>query len=153
MRDGFNLGTRVMPRVRGPEWIEGTLAAGKNDFGWVNPAYNGEGFYFVRWDGNEKIYVVREDDIEISEVIRYVVTNLMGLPPDGAPVRTLTFPAQGRYTYATHADAQAQLDLFKPGLRQKILGDRADTLEVRPCKCWPGHFDPRGIYFDLENET
>lgn len=156
MRDGFDLGKRVIPRVRGSEWKEGTLSAcpGRQyPYGWVNHAYSGEGWYFVKWDGDEKVYVVHEDDIEISEVIRYVVTNLMGLPPDGAPVRTLTFPAQGRYTYETHADAQAQLDLFKPGLRQKILGDRADTLEVRPCKCWPGHFDPRGIYFDLENET
>lgn len=74
---------------------------------------------------------------------------MMGMP-DGVPVRTLTFPAQGRYTYATKEEAEKQLKLFEPSLRAKILGKRADTLEVRPCKCWPGHFDPRGIYFDLE---
>lgn len=83
-------------------------------------------------------------------VTRYVVTNLMVMP-NREIVRTLTFPAQGRYTYATEEEAQAQLDLFKPSLREKILGKRADTLEVRPCRCWPGHFDPKGIYFDLED--
>lgn len=63
MREGFDLGVRVMPRVRGSTWKEGTLSAGKHDYGWVNPAYNGEGFYFVRWDGDTKLYVVREDDM------------------------------------------------------------------------------------------
>lgn len=85
-------------------------------------------------------------------VLRYVITNMMDMP-DGIPTRTLTFPAQGRYTYETQEEAQRQLELFKPGLREKVLDERADTLEVRPCHCWPGHFDPKGIYFDLENEN
>lgn len=27
----------------------------------------------------------------------------------------------------------------------KYSGD----VQVRPCKCYPGHFDPIGIYFDM----
>ena len=149
MREGFDLGVRVMPRRRGSVWKEGTLSAGKQAPGWVNPAYNGEGWYFVKWDGDDKLYVVREEDIEISEVIRYVITNMI-IMAGGATARTLTFPAQGRYTYATKEEAEERLKLFELDSRTKrILSPKqASTLEVRPCRCWPGHFDPRGIYFD-----
>lgn len=78
-----------------------------------------------------------------ATVTRYVVTHI-GI--DG--LRTLTFGAQGRNTHATREEAQQRLEEFEPELRAKVLHDKADTLEVRECECWAGHFDPCGIYFD-----
>jgi len=76
-------------------------------------------------------------------VVRFVVTNV---GRDG--LRTLTFAAQGRETYATREEAEEAMRVFAPQLREKVLGDRADTLEVRECECWAGHHDPCGVYFD-----
>ncbi len=71
--------------------------------------------------------------------IRFVITNLSKC----GSMYVLTFPGQGRYTYETRDEAERILKLFEPGLRQKILGARADTLTVREVACWPVHHDPK----------
>lgn len=76
-------------------------------------------------------------------VMRWVVTHKNGLG-----WQALTFPRQGRYTYPTQEEAEAALRAFEPDLRSRVLGDRADTLEVRQVECWPNHHDPKGIYAD-----
>lgn len=81
-------------------------------------------------------------------VLRYVPTyiNAQGL-------RTLMCAAQGRDTFATAAEAQAWIDAIysnaynAPHALSRIWGDNP-RCEVRPCECWPAHFDPIGIYFD-----
>lgn len=82
-------------------------------------------------------------------VVRYVVTYRQ---PDG--MRTLAFPAQGRYTHDTFEAARADLEMTF-GLGNPNGADRIRSIwgadprfEVRPCECWPGHFDPCGVYFD-----
>jgi hypothetical protein len=62
-------------------------------------------------------------------------------------LRQLTFANQGRNHYKTEEDAQTNLELYKPDLRAKVIGDAADTLEVRPVECYDSG-DARGIYFD-----
>lgn len=74
--------------------------------------------------------------------ILYAVTHLnrkLGL-------RQLTFGNQGRNHCKTKEEAQEKLDALKDSLREKILGDEADTLEVRPVDCYD-HGDAKGIYF------
>lgn len=83
--------------------------------------------------------------------VRYVITH-MGTGRMYT-CRVLTFPAQGRYTYATAAEAQEQLTLFEPSLRAKLLGDRADTLRVLAVECWPGHFDPKRTVWPGDNDV
>lgn len=62
-------------------------------------------------------------------------------------MRGLTFANHGRNHYETQAAAQEALELYKPGLREKVLGDRASTLEVRPVECY-SHGDAVGVWFD-----
>jgi len=64
--------------------------------------------------------------------------------------RVLTFANQGRNHYDTREAAEEALKLYEPDLRAKVLGDKADTLEVRWVRCWP-HGDAVGIYFDNEH--
>ncbi len=81
-----------------------------------------------------------------AKVTRYVATYVNR---DG--MRTLMRAAQGRDTFATAADAQAWIDAV-------TANNSADTIRqvwganphfaVRPCDCWPGHFDPKGVWFD-----
>jgi hypothetical protein len=86
-------------------------------------------------------------DVQLTPLaLRYVATFVNR---DG--MRTLMSPAQGRHTYPKAADAQTWIDAV-------LANNHADTLssiygnnpqpEVRPCWCWPGHFDPIGVYFD-----
>jgi hypothetical protein len=81
-------------------------------------------------------------------VIRYVPTYVN---KDG--MRTLAGGAQGRNTYATAAEAQEWIDLltacdpFAADANKAIWGDNP-RFEVRPCPCWPNHFDPQTIWFD-----
>ncbi len=85
---------------------------------------------------------------ENKSVIRYVATRLNA---DGD--RVLAVAAQGRNTYATEQEAQAWIDAVKSNNNaDSIAFLRAETLEVRPCECWPGHFDPKGIYFDVDKK-
>jgi hypothetical protein len=64
-------------------------------------------------------------------------------------LRQLTFANQGRNHYKTREEAQSKLDLLRDDLRNKFLGDAADTLEVREVECYH-HGDAKGIYFDQE---
>ena len=86
-------------------------------------------------------------------VLRYAPTSLAS---DGT--RRLSRPAQGRYMNETAAEAQAWIDAVK--VRYDSPHDSIRTVygldpvfEVRPVWCWPGHLDPIGIYFDLEQAS
>lgn len=82
----------------------------------------------------------------MESVTRYVATYV-----DAAGQRRLVGPAQGRNTFATAAEAQSWLDAVTrnnaPGTIRQVWGDNP-RFEVRPCPCWPGHFDPQTIWFD-----
>jgi hypothetical protein len=80
-----------------------------------------------------------------NAVTRYVLT----YKPDNG-MRTLAFAAQGRNTFATPEEAGEALELWSgpEGLPKAFSPSEVASLEVRPCPCWPGHFDPCGIYFD-----
>lgn len=84
------------------------------------------------------------DTYNNDTVVRYVVTHI-----GRNGLRTLATPAQGRYTYETAEEAQQHVD----GMMQHNSLDTLKSLfglplEVRPCRCWPGHFDPVAVYFD-----
>jgi hypothetical protein len=51
-------------------------------------------------------------------------------------MRHLTFANQGRNLYATRTEAQEALELFELDLRAKVLGEMANTLEVREVECY-----------------
>lgn len=80
----------------------------------------------------------------MSTVTRYVLTHL-----DKSGMRTLASAAQGRWTYETREEAEAMLaGLLAGNGADRIAELYGQPLEVRPCTCWAGHFDPVGIYFD-----
>lgn len=79
-------------------------------------------------------------------VMRYAVTHRNR---DG--MRTFAGPAQGRFTYATDEEARAQLRALKDNNTRERLAEvypDPDSLAVRLCRCWPGHHDPLGVWFD-----
>lgn len=96
-----------------------------------------------RW---RRVALGRQVKREANSVTRYVVTyvNRYG-------ARTLAQGCQGRYTYATEAEAQAWLDAMQANngadTVRSVFGENP-RFEVRPCQCYPGHFDPMGVYFD-----
>jgi len=66
-------------------------------------------------------------------------------------MRTLMHPAQGRYTLATQAEAEAFLAAIMENNSAETIAQLygADPRpEVRPCPCYPGHFDPQMVWFD-----
>ena len=73
---------------------------------------------------------------------RYAITHINR---DG--MRTLTFGNQARKIYDTMSEALIAMELFKPSLRDKVLGTMADSLEVRPVDCYE-HGDAKGVWFD-----
>lgn len=80
--------------------------------------------------------------------IRYVATYVN---KDGE--RTMIGPAQGRHTYATEREARAQIDAMRTNNGPRTLADAfgegaAATFEVRPVECWPGHNDPKTVWFE-----
>lgn len=81
-----------------------------------------------------------------ESVTRYVATYVN---KDGE--RTLMQPAQGRNTYATHDEAQAWIDAVTANNSadtvRSLWGDNPQ-FAVRPCPCYPGHFDPQTVWFD-----
>lgn len=83
---------------------------------------------------------------KVDSVTRFVVTYVN---KDG--MRTLAHHQQGRWTHATpadaHADLNAMLDNNSPERVASIWG-KNPRFEVRPCECWPVHFDPKGIWFN-----
>jgi hypothetical protein len=84
-----------------------------------------------------------------EHVIRYVVTHI-----GKHGMRTLCGPAQGRFTKETAEAAQSLLEDMMKNNRMEgelLAGVYGLPLEVRPVKCYPGHFDPMGIYFDTED--
>jgi hypothetical protein len=81
---------------------------------------------------------------DTASVIRYVVTHV-----NKNGDRTLFDACQGRYTYKTQEEAQARADAFlanRANLASAI--PNPNSLAVRACACWPGHFDPKGVWFD-----
>lgn len=83
-----------------------------------------------------------------NTVTRYVATYI-----NSQGMRTLMAPAQGRNTFDTAQKTQEWIDAVtsnnSASTLVQIWGD-APHFEVRPCECWPGHFDPVGVYFDIE---
>lgn len=80
-----------------------------------------------------------------ESVTRYVGTYITR---DGQ--RTLMAAAQGRNTYATAAEAQTWVDAVTSNNAAdtlKQLWGEDPRFEVRPCPCWPGHFDPQTCWF------
>ena len=83
-----------------------------------------------------------------DHVIRYVITYINR---DG--VRQLLGPAYG---HRTHEKREQAVDSLKTVLSINSESDLAGaygpqavgTFEVRPCECWPRHFDPKTIFFD-----
>jgi len=84
-----------------------------------------------------------------EKVFRYVPTYID--PKTG--LRTLAVACQGRYTWATPEGAYQWITHVTFGNSidriESIWGEgTAKTFEVRLVECWPGHLDPKGIYFD-----
>lgn len=61
-------------------------------------------------------------------------------------MRTLTFANQGRNHYETADKAFAAMREYEPDLRAKVLGDAADTFQVRPVTCYDNG-DAVGVWF------
>lgn len=84
--------------------------------------------------------------ISTESVTRYVPTYVNR---DG--MRTLVLACQGRDTFETEQAAQEWLNAAVTNNSadrvREVWGDNP-RFEVRPCPCWPGHFDPKGVYFD-----
>ena len=76
---------------------------------------------------------------------RYVVTCVAPLFNDGT--RELWDAMQGRYTFATPEEAQARIDAAIANNAPYVM-EAFGPLEVRPCECYSGHFDPVGRYFN-----
>lgn len=87
----------------------------------------------------------------MTDVLRYVGTYV-----NANGDRTLMGPAQGRNTFETQEAAQSWVDAVTANnsadtIRQ-VFGDDPQ-FEVRPCPCWPGHFDPKTVWFNTEDVT
>lgn len=87
-----------------------------------------------------------------DHIIRYVVTHI-----DEDGMRTLCGPAQGRLTNAAPEEAQVLLDNIIKNNRLEMNGRIGGVyglpLEVRPVKCYPGHFDPmQKFFYDDEDQ-
>ena len=80
----------------------------------------------------------------MNHVIRYAIA---GVRKNG--LRTMTSPHQGRNTWATTEEAQNLLKAVRENNRPQDIADvLGDDLAVVRVRCYPGHFDPMGIYFD-----
>lgn len=81
-----------------------------------------------------------------ESVIRFVPTYIN---KDG--MRTLMRKSQGRDTFATEDEAAdwiaAVITNNNADTIKQIWGDNP-RFEVRPCPCYPGHFDPQTVWFD-----
>ena len=64
-------------------------------------------------------------------------------------LRTLAFAAQGRNTWATPDGAKERLEAIRASNKPAEIFDffGADLAVVK-VKCYAGHFDPVGIYFE-----
>jgi hypothetical protein len=80
----------------------------------------------------------------MDSVIRYVPTYVN---KDG--IRTLMLPAQGRNTFETCEQAQQWIDsVIRNNSEVRSIWGGNPRFEVRPCPCWPRHFDPQTIWFE-----
>lgn len=83
---------------------------------------------------------------QFKTVTRYCVTHL-----DREGRRALSYPAQGRYSFATEKEA-ADLATAISGNNSvsnivQVFGPQAlGTFEARPVECYAGHFDPVSIW-------
>ncbi len=81
-----------------------------------------------------------------ESVTRYVPTYVN---KDG--MRTLMTAAQGRHTFETHGAAQEWLNAVtrnNSASRIMEVWGGHPQFEVRPCPCYPHHFDPQTVWFD-----
>ena len=79
-----------------------------------------------------------------DKVVRYVITHQAEKGH-----RQLTFAQRGQYTYDTKEECEtAMKQCMENGLGKVLNSHEIASLEVRPCECWPNHFDPVGIWFD-----
>lgn len=62
MKEGFDLGARVRGKTG---TTIGTLVKSADPESWRKnlPHYSGEGFYFVKWESRDEIFVAHEDDL------------------------------------------------------------------------------------------
>lgn len=79
------------------------------------------------------------------------VTRFVGTYINARGQRTLMTSSQGRFTFATEAAAQQWVDAVTANnsedTRRKVWGENP-RFEVRPCPCWPEHYDPQTVWFD-----
>jgi hypothetical protein len=67
MREGLEVGRQVLARTTDGSFSSpGVLADHKHIFGWRNPCYDGEGFYFVKLSHIDSIQIVHEDDLVLA---------------------------------------------------------------------------------------
>lgn len=81
-----------------------------------------------------------------QSITRYVPTYV-----NARGERTLMRAAQGRDTFAAAEQAQAWIDAVtqnNSAATVRQLWGNDPRFEVRPCPCWPVHFDPQTIWFD-----
>jgi hypothetical protein len=86
----------------------------------------------------------------MSFVIRFVPTYV-----NKNGDRTLMRSAQGRHTFETAAEAQEWIDAVISNASSTTIlwvWGSNPQFEVRPCPCWPGHFDPQTVWFDVKVE-
>lgn len=88
----------------------------------------------------------RRRHLETVPVLRYMLTCI-----DRDGIRTIIGPAQGRFTHATREEGETYRAAVLSNNGEKtlaeIFGPQAmGTFEVRAIPCYPGHFDPMGVY-------
>lgn len=86
-----------------------------------------------------------------GSVIRYAVYYpVLEDAERGTRTYALTSAAQGRCTRATREEAEEYMRSMQGSNgREKIkeaFNCEPEDLRVFPVHCWPGHFDPKGIY-------
>lgn len=90
----------------------------------------------------------KRQDPRLQYPIRYAIANDKG---------KLIHAAQGRFMRETREEAQKYLDAIiknnSPEVLEMTYNCEPGHLEVRAFRCYPGHFDPTGIYaLDKEEE-
>jgi len=83
---------------------------------------------------------------EIVPVMRWVITHLN---KDGD--RVIATAAQGRNTFETREECEEFKDAILSNNSKETLREiYGFPLESRETPCYPGHFDPMQIWFDVE---
>jgi len=87
--------------------------------------------------------------IDDGTVTRYVLTCVWN-PGEG---RQLFEAMQGRFTHGEReACEERRASFLENGSLASHYPHAAETLEVRPVQCWPGHFDPITRWFESPEE-